>query len=77
VQLLIDSHDRLVIEAGEPERAIDSGKFQKGIQEQASYRAGVVVALSKSNMLEDFGEHEAADEEIRPYVLEKSSERAH
>ena len=72
VRLLIDRHDCLVIEAGEPERAIDSSKFQKDIREQASYRAGLVVALAKSKMLEDFGEHEAADEEIRPYVLEKN-----
>ena len=57
-------------EAGQPERAIASGKFRKAIQEQASYRASCVVAQAKSKMLHDFGQDEAGGALIRPYVLE-------
>ena len=70
VQLMIDRHDRVVMDAGQPERSIASGKFRKVIQEQASYRASYVVAQAKSKMLHDFGQGEAADALIRPYVLE-------
>ena len=70
VQLMIDGHDRVVIEADQRERVIDSGKFRNAIQEQASYRASCVVAQAKSKMLHDFGQGEAADALIRPYVLE-------
>lgn len=48
VQLTIDCHDCEVIDAGQPERAIDSCKFRKAIQEQASYRASYVVAQQKA-----------------------------
>ncbi len=70
VRLMLDVHDRVVIEADQPEHAIDSGKFQEAIQERASYRASYVVAQAKSKMLHDFGRDEAADALIRPYVLE-------
>ena len=69
VQRMIDGHDRVVIGAGPPERAIDCSKFQQGIQERASYKAGYVVALAKSKMLDGFGQDEAADVLIRPNIL--------
>lgn len=69
VQLMIDRHDRVVIEAGEPERVIASSEFREAIGERASYKAGYVAALAKSKMLDDFGEGEAVDALIRPYIL--------
>jgi hypothetical protein len=70
VQRMIHGYDRVVIEAGQPELATDSEKLRKAVSELASKRAGWIVALAKSKMLDDFGEEEAADAILKPYVLE-------
>ena len=70
MQLMMDGYDRVAIEAGQAELALDSDKFQKAIQERASYLAGYIVALAKSKMLDDFGQDQAADALLRPYVVE-------
>jgi hypothetical protein len=67
---MIDGCDRVVIQAGRPELLIDSDKLRKAVSEQASQRAGYIVALARSKMLGDFGEDEAADALLRPYLLE-------
>ncbi|HXM24031.1 MAG TPA: hypothetical protein VN948_22430 [Terriglobales bacterium] len=36
----------------------------------ASQRADYIVALAKSKTLDDFGEEEAADAMLNPYILE-------
>jgi len=54
----------------QPELATDSEKLRKAVSELASKRAGWIVALAKSKMLDDFGEEEAADAILKPYVLE-------
>jgi hypothetical protein len=70
VQTLMRSHDRVVIEAGQPEFATDSDKLQKTVNQLASQRADYIVALAKSKTLDDFDEEEAADAILKPYILE-------
>jgi hypothetical protein len=67
---MMHGYDRVAIEAGEPELATDSDKLQKTVSELASKRAGYIIALAKSEMLDDFGEAEAADAILKPYILE-------
>ena len=74
VQQLINSSDGLVIDVEQPKRAIDGEALRTTIAERASARAGYIVALAKSKMLDDFGEPEAADAVLRPYFLEGLSE---
>jgi hypothetical protein len=69
LQTMLHNHDRVVIEAGQPEFATDSDKLQKTINELASQRADFIVALAKSKTLDDFGE-EASDAILNPYILE-------
>jgi hypothetical protein len=45
-------------------------KLQKTVNELASQRADYIVALAKSKTLDDFGEEEAADSILKPYILE-------
>ncbi len=71
VQTMMHNHDRVVIEAGQPEFATDSDKLQKTVNELASQRADYIVALAKSKTLDDFGEEEAADAMLKPYILER------
>ena len=71
VQTMMHNHDRVVIEDGQPELATDSDKLQKTINELASQRAEYIVALAKSKTLDDFGEEEAADAILKPYILER------
>ena len=54
----------------EPELATDSDKLQKTVSELASKRAGYIIALVKSKMLDDFGEAEVADPILKFYILE-------
>ena len=70
VQTMMHNHDRVVIEAGQPEFATDSDKLQKTVNELASQRADFIVALAKSKTLDDFGEEETADAILKPYILE-------
>jgi hypothetical protein len=74
VHLMIDAFDSVAIEAGQPELVTDSAQFDKVIRERASRRAGYVIALAKSQMLDDFGEDEAADALLRPFILERQYE---
>ena len=67
---MMHNYDREVIKAGQPEFATDSDKLQKTINELASQRADFIVALAKSKTLDDFGEEEAADAMLNPYILE-------
>ncbi len=64
------AYDGVAIKAGRSERATDSSKINKAVEEQASKKAAYIVALAKSKMLDDFGEPEAADAIIKPYFLE-------
>lgn len=70
IQVMIDSYDRVASEAGRPELMIGSDKLHQAVSEQGSHRAGYIVALARSKMLDDFGEDEAADALLRPYLLE-------
>jgi hypothetical protein len=70
LQTMMHNHDRAVIKAGQPEFATDSDKLQKNINELASQRADFIVALAKSKTLDDFGEEEASDAMLNPYILE-------
>ena len=74
VQTMLDAYDHVATDAGQPELAIDPHEFRKTISARASEKADYVVALAKSKMLEDFGEHEAADATIKPYFLQSSDE---
>ena len=74
VHQLINSFDRTVIDVGQPELAVACDPLRKTIAEQASTRAGYIVALAKSKMLDDFGEPEAADAAVRSYFLEGLNE---
>lgn len=67
---MMHGYDRVAIGAGEPELATDSDKLLKTVSELASKRAGYIIALAKSKMLDDFGEAEAADAILKPYILE-------
>ncbi len=71
VQTMMHNHDHVVIEAGQPEFATDSDKLQKTVNELASQRADCIVSLAKSKTLDDFGEEEAADAILKPYILER------
>jgi hypothetical protein len=46
-------------------------KLQKTVNELASQTADFIVALAKSKTLDDFGEEEAADAILQPYILER------
>ena len=70
VRSMMTSYDRVATSAGKPELSTDSGKLRETVNQQASQRAGFIVALAKSKMLDDFGENEAADVVMRPYFLE-------
>ena len=70
VQVMINGYGRVLIQAGQPELMIDSDELHKAASEQGSHRAGYIVALARSKMLDDFGEDEAADALLRPYFLE-------
>ena len=48
VQNMMQKHDHVAIETGQPEFATDSDKLQKTINELASQRADYIVALAKS-----------------------------
>jgi hypothetical protein len=39
------------------------------VVERASERVGYITALARSKMLDDFGEAEAANAVLRPYIL--------
>jgi hypothetical protein len=69
VRNMLNTHDRVFTEAGMPERTIESDEFRAQVSRRASERADFIVALAKSKMLEDYGEHEAADAALRAYVL--------
>ena len=71
VQRMMDAYDHVVIDAGQAELASDPDQFRKTISAQASQKADYIVALAKSKMLDDFGEHDAADATIKPYFLER------
>jgi hypothetical protein len=66
---LITAYDRVMCSAGRPGFAIESGKFRKGIQKQASEKAECIVAIAKSSMLDDFGETDAAERILRSHML--------
>jgi hypothetical protein len=70
VQLMMDAHDRVAIEAGQPELATNSDKHQLAIHDRASRKADYIIALARSKMLHDFDEYEAADRLLKPYILE-------
>jgi len=54
----------------EPELATDSDELQKTVRELASKRAGYMIALVKSKMMDDFREAEAADPILKLYIFE-------
>jgi hypothetical protein len=68
VQAMMHNHDGVASEAGQPEFATDSDKLQKTVNQLASQRADCIVALAKSKTLDDFGEEEAADAIVKPYI---------
>lgn len=70
VQTMMHNHDQVVIEAGQPEFATDSVKLQETVNALASQRADFIVAVAKSQTLDDFGEEEASDAIVKPYILE-------
>ena len=69
VQKMMDAYDRVAAEAGQLGVVTDSGSFRAAVSERASGRADYIVALAKSNMLNDFGEDEAANAVLKPYIL--------
>jgi hypothetical protein len=69
VQNMMDAYDRVATEAGQPELASHSDAFRMVVNERASERAGFIVALAKSKMLDDFGEAEAADAVLKSHIL--------
>jgi hypothetical protein len=69
-QNMLASYDKVASVACKPELATNSQNLREAVNEQASKTAGFIIALAKSKMLEDFGEHEAADGVVRPYFLE-------
>jgi hypothetical protein len=66
---MVNAYDAIAVESGRPELVINGEAFQAAVNVRASQTAGYIVALAKSKMLDDFGEHEAADEVIRPYFM--------
>ena len=74
VRNLIGVYDLVVSEDGQSELAIDCENFRNAAHERASAKADYIVALAKSQMLDDFGEAEAADAIIKPYFLEQLTE---
>jgi hypothetical protein len=47
--------------AGKPKLAIDSDAFRNIVADLAWQKAGLIINLAKSKMLNDFGESDAAD----------------
>lgn len=56
--------------ATEAGQATDPREFHMKVNARASKMADYIVALAKSKMLDDFGEHETADAVIKPHFLE-------
>jgi hypothetical protein len=74
-QIMIMNHfrpifDRALVEAGNPELVTDSDNFRNIVNEEASKNAGYIVALARSRTLSDFGEGEAGNAVLKPYVLD-------
>ena len=76
MQHMMDAYDHVATDAGRSDLASDPKKFQETVSAVASKKADYIVALAKSKMLEDFGEHEAADATIKPYFLESLDEKS-
>jgi hypothetical protein len=68
VRHMMDSYDRVVVETDHPGLATDYDNLRIAVSERASKRAGYVIALAKFKMLDDFGEHEAANAVLKPYI---------
>jgi len=71
---MINVYDAIAVESGKPELVTNGEAFREAVNVRASETAGCIVALAKSKMLDDFGEAEAADEVIRPYLLASLSD---
>jgi hypothetical protein len=68
VQTMVRNYDRVVVEAGQPEFATDSHELQQTVDMLASQKADYIVVLAKGKTLDDFGEEEAADSLLKPYI---------
>jgi hypothetical protein len=69
VKNMMAAYDGVVVGAGEPELATESNRLNKDVDERASARAGYIVAQAKSKMLDHFGQPDAANEAVKPYIL--------
>jgi hypothetical protein len=61
VKGMMHTYDQVVIGAGKPKLAIDSDAFRNIVADLAWQKAGLIINLAKSKMLNDFGESDAAD----------------
>jgi hypothetical protein len=62
---------------GQTELAVESEEFRPKVNERASERAGFIIALAKSRMLADYGEHESADAPMKPYFFGTAKQPLH
>jgi hypothetical protein len=68
-QRMIEIHDRIAAEDSIPELSMNGSEFQRAVDKLASEKRDFIVALAKSQMLEDFGELDAADAVIKSHFL--------
>ena len=66
---MMDAYDHVATDAGRSDLASNPKKFHETVSAVASKKADYIIALAKSKMLEDFGEHGAADAAIKPKDL--------
>jgi hypothetical protein len=74
MQRMIKIHDRIAAEDGIPELSVNGPEFQRAVDKLAGEKRDFIVALAKSQMLEDFGELGAADAVIKSHFLAALSE---
>jgi len=69
VQQMVDAYDREAAETERPELVTNFSEFHNAVSQRASERADYIIALSKFKMLNDFGEDQAANTVLRPYIV--------
>jgi hypothetical protein len=73
-QGMIKIHDMIAANKDLPELSVNGPEFQSAVDKLAGEKRDFIVALAKSQMLEDFGEVDAADAVINPHFLAALSE---
>jgi len=71
---MIKIQDMIAAKMELPEHSVNGPEFQRAVDMLASEKRDFIVALAKSQMLEDFGELDAADAVINPHFLAALSE---